>query len=280
MTDESPSIAGLVAPGDPVAILDIGAAPVDSEPYFRLIDAGAGRLLAFEPDPEARARLAERAGPNSRIFGDFVGNGQDAVYYRTNWPPTGSLFEPNSSLLRRFHQLDEVTTLVAKEAVRTRRLDEIREIDDVDFLKIDVQGSELSVFEHGRRVLAECSVIQTEVTFVEMYRGQPMFGDVDRFLREAGFQFHTFLGFGGRSFSPFVNPDNPDGSFRQYLWADALYVRNWEHYEAISARKLVKQAVLLNDLFESYDLAYQSLLAADRKTGGTLAADYARWLAE
>jgi len=41
-------------------------------------------------------------------------------------------------------------------------------------------------------------LIQTEVEFVELYKGQPMFADVDIFLRASGFQFHTLNSFFGR----------------------------------------------------------------------------------
>jgi FkbM family methyltransferase len=35
--------------------------------------------------------------------------------------------------------------------LQTRRLDDISEVQHVDFLKIDIQGSELAVFKGGKR---------------------------------------------------------------------------------------------------------------------------------
>ena len=43
-------------------------------------------------------------------------------------------------------------------------------------------------------------VIDCEVEFVPMYRGQPLFGDIQCFLREQGFMLHKFIDVDGRAF--------------------------------------------------------------------------------
>ena len=59
-------------------------------------------------------------------------------------------------------------------------------------LKIDIQGSELSVFQNGQEKLAEAVAIQTEVSFITWYLDQPSFGEVDLELRGQGFIPHCF----------------------------------------------------------------------------------------
>lgn len=127
-----------------INVLDIGAALIDqSPPYQSLIDAGVARLFGFEPDPQACARLNEKYGAPHRFFQSFVGDGGPATFHQTNWGPTGSLYAPNTRLLEKFQNLAEWTTVVGKHPVNTIRIDDVAEIDDVDFLKIDVQGAEL-----------------------------------------------------------------------------------------------------------------------------------------
>jgi protein O-GlcNAc transferase len=257
-----------------ISILDVGAALIERPAYQSLVDAGRGRIFGFEPDQQACEQLNREYGNPHRFFPFFVGDGGPAIFHETNWAPTGSLYEPNSRLLEKFQNLAEVVTPVATHAVNTTRLDDIADIGDIDFIKIDVQGSELVVFENASRALSSAVLIQTEVEFVELYKGQPMFADVDTFLRANGFQFHTMNGVSGRAFKPLIANGDVNSAFRQSLWADALYVRDWMHLEDLSETKLRNYAILAHDILRSYDLAHLVLSALDSKTGGGRAADY------
>lgn len=264
-----------------VTVLDVGAAMLESPSYQNLVDAKRARLIGFEPDAEACKKLNETFGEPHRFYPYFVGDGKPAIFHETNWGPTGSLFEPNTPLLDKFQLLAELTTVVGEHPVATRRLDDIPEIDDVDFLKIDVQGSELDVMRNGRRVIESTLLIQTEVAFVEYYKGQPMFSDVDAFLRRNGYQFHDFVGIGSRSFKPLINSRNSSPnpairSFRQGIWADAYYVKDWMKLDKLTPQKLKKYAALMHDLVGSYDLAYVALCEHDRQVAGDHAARYLR----
>ena len=257
-----------------INILDIGAALNERPPYQSLVDAGRANIFGFEPNVEECERLNREYGEPHRFFPYFVGDGRAATFYETNWRPTGSLYEPNTPLLEKFQNLAEVVTLVAKHSVRTVRIDDVDEIAEIDFVKIDVQGGELGVFQNAFRVLSGALLVQTEVEFVELYKGQPLFADVDVFLRGAGFQFHAFNGFGGCRFNPPIGNSAISQSFSQALWSDALYVRDWMNLDSLDVNKLEKYAVLAHDLLRSFDLAHIVLLKLDQKTGGTLASRY------
>jgi len=263
-----------------INILDIGAAFAGKPPYQSLVDAGRGRIFGFEPDQQECDRLNREYGKPHRFFPYFVGDGGPATFHETNWALTGSLYQPNSRLLEKFQNLAEVVTPVATHHVNTTRLDDIAEVGDIDFIKIDVQGSELSVFKNASRLLSSALLIQTEVEFVELYRGQPLFADVDICLRASGFQFHAFDGFGARAFKPLLVNGDVNAGLRQTLWSDALYVRDWMDLEALSEAKLRNYAILAHDVLRSYDLAHLVLSALDDRTGGDLAARYLSRLVE
>ena len=208
------SLLEILPPEDRITILDVGAALNEHPPYQPLVDAGRARIIGFEPDAQECETLRREFGEPHRFFPHFVGDGRPAVYHETNWVLTGSLYEPNSPLLGKFQNLAELTTPVAEHEVSTTRLDDVAEIGDVDLIKIDVQGSEGVVLQHAARALSRALVIQTEVEFVELYRGQPMFADVDQLLRRSGFQFHTFTGFGSRAFKPLAKKNDLNAGFR------------------------------------------------------------------
>jgi FkbM family methyltransferase len=259
-----------------VEILDIGAALSEAPAYQPLVDAGRAHVIGFEPNVAECARLNQVYGASHQFYPNFVGDGKPGTFYETNWNLTGSLLEPNAPLLDKFQYLLEGTTLVAKHPVETVSLDDLNDLPGIDFIKIDIQGGELAVFQNAKRVLSGVTAIQTEVEFVEMYKKQPMFADVDIFLRDQGFQFHTFAYFGMRPFRPIVVGGNPNIGIRQQLWSDAIYVRDWMRLEHISDTKLKKMAVIMHDIFSSFDLAYVVLMTLDKNNGTDFAARYLR----
>lgn len=263
-----------------INILDVGAALDESPPYQSFVDAGRAKIIGFEPNAQECERLNQTYGEPHRFLPYFVADGQKRVFHETNWNLTGSLYEPNTPLLEKFQNFAEVVTPVARHTIDTIRIDDIEEVVDVDFFKIDVQGSELTIFQNALKVLSNTLVIQVEVEFLELYKDQPMFADVDIFLRNKGFQFHTFNGFGSRAFKPLIVGGNINRGIRQYIWSDAIYVRDWMCLERIGALKLIKYAILAHDLLHSYDLAHLVLVALDQKTGGNLAANYLKRLTD
>lgn len=253
-----------------IAIVDIGASLVEGEGerFASLVERGGAAVIGFEPDATERRKLEARF-PVRRIYLPyFIGRGGPATFHATNWVYTGSLLEPDPALLDHFQMLNEVVLLTGKHAVDTQRLDDIGEVQAMDFLKVDVQGGELAVLEGAERLLRECLVIQAEVEFVQLYKDQPLFADVDSFLRARGFQFHRFLGFGSRSFKPFLSMDNASATGSQQLWADAVYVRDFMKLGELGAKQLMKLAVILNDVIGSVDMCLFVLRELDRRGGG------------
>jgi hypothetical protein len=61
---------------------------------------------------------------------------------------------------------------------------------------------------------------------------------------------------------------------RQYLWSDAIYVRDWMALDYLSETKLKKLAVIANDILSSFDLAHLILVALDKNLGSDFAARY------
>ena len=272
-------IFSLLKPATPMGILDIGASYVaEDPPYKNLLLSGMARLIGFEPNEKSCEELRTRYGAPHKFFPFFIGDGTLATFHETNWVATGSLFPPNTKLLEKFNMLHEMTTPVAQHAVQTKRLDDIPELGDVDFMKLDAQGSELSVLQHARRVLQDVTVLQVEVEFIRLYENQPLFADVDMYLRDQGFVFHTFTGFGSRCFKPLVINGDPAAGINQYLWSDAVYVRDWMNLDSIQTDKLVKFAMICAEIIKSPDLCMHLLSHLDARTGSSHAPNYLKKL--
>lgn len=259
-----------------INIVDVGAmglgTPVE---YARLLRPGRHRVLGFEPAREECEKLIARHQPGHTYLPYFIGSGKESTFHECNLPMTSSLLAPNTRLLREFQNLAELVTPVAEHRVQTHQLDDIAEARPCDLFKIDVQGAELEVFKCAEKVLASACVIHTEVEFVPLYSGQPLFADVDAFLRARGFLFHTFHGLSGRCFKPLMINGEINLPLRQYLWSDAVYVRDFTRFDELAPDTLLKLAVIVQELYESSDLAARALQHHDAKRGGNL---WKRWL--
>src|ERR1700704_5854436 len=112
--------------------------------------------------------------------------------------------------------------VVSQTRIATRRLDDLDQVDDVDFLKIDIQGGELAVFVHGREKLKNAVAIQTELQFVNLYEGQPSFGQVDQELRAQGFIPHAFAALKKWPISPLQFGGDPTRALNQLPEGDLV----------------------------------------------------------
>ncbi len=103
---------------------------------------------------------------------------------------------------------------VRHEQVTAVRLDEYaatHRLPPPDLIKLDVQGYELEVLLGAERAVAASTALLVELSFVEIYRGQPLFDEVERYCVDRGFRLHAF------------GSDTCLG--RELLQADALFIR-------------------------------------------------------
>ncbi len=101
---------------------------------------------------------------------------------------------PSSSLLANTHTNNTLfphTRQVLQETVQMTCLDELNiPLEKNVLLKLDVQGYEMEVLKGGMKTLQESLIIITEVSFVELYKKQPLFNDLYQFLHSQGFSYY------------------------------------------------------------------------------------------
>jgi FkbM family methyltransferase len=261
----------------PIVLVDVGARGglksnwVPAKPYLRVI--------GFEPDPREYQQLVEKTRDDAdriRFFNTALSNqrGPMPLYVAKDRGLT-SIFEPDRQFLDTFPDAARFDTVEITE-VEADTLDNVLNnggVTDVDFIKADTQGSELLVLEGGRHALsASCVGVEVEVEFAPIYKTQPLFADVDVFLRGLGFAlFDLRPCFWKRAAGRGIG--GPRG---QMIWADALYLRTLpslrEMLDALPAElrqaKLLK-AMSASVLYGYYDYALEMVLQA----GPLLAAD-------
>lgn len=261
MSTPSDPLFNLLEPGSLTRVVDIGANPIDGTPPYRpMLDRGVCRLVGFEPQPDALQRLNAVKSELETYLPYCVGDGARRRLRICRASGMSSLYEPDPRMLALFHGFPEWGQVTREADVETRRLDEIEEVDGIDFLKIDVQGSELSVFESGLAKLSRAVAIQTEVSFLPLYRDQPVWAEVDQLLRSIGFVPHAFAAVNRRAIAPIMLNNDPYIALNQLLEADVVYVRNFIDAGAMDDEQLKHLALVSHHCYGSVDLANRCVL--------------------
>lgn len=76
-----------------------------------------------------------------------------------------------------------------------------------NFLSMDTQGAELLILKGATDSLKHVDYVYLEVNTEELYKGAPLFGEVELFLRDSGYAIRELT----------VNNNN---------WGDAFYIKN------------------------------------------------------
>jgi FkbM family methyltransferase len=259
-----PSLASLLeTPLRSLVIADIGAAYLgETPPYQALVDLElVARLIAIDGDPRQTERLRARWGELAEVIACVVADGRNHTLHIC---PEGSgmtsLLEPDPESLAFFNLFPAFGAVERTEEVATRRLDDLWEVPPIDFLKMDIQGAELMVLRNGWSKLGQCVAIQTEVSFIPLYKGQPTFAALDIELRQHGFVPHRFREVKCWSIAPTMRNNDPRLPFHQLLEGDIVYVRDVIHPATLTSEQLARLALMAHHMLNSPDLAARCIL--------------------
>lgn len=209
---------------DPLGFLrDLGIATV--------LDVGANRgqfasevrralpvavIHSFEPIAGPFALLNDMAARDPLLFAHPIG----LADFHGELEMNANEFSTASSLLELSDVAKEAfpyATRSRKERVHITTLDgwaASTQLAEPIFVKLDVQGSEDRVIRGGRGTMARARAVLTEVAFLPVYEGQPLFDDIHAELKALGFAC------GG------VMAGTYDPRSGRVLYGDALFLRN------------------------------------------------------
>lgn len=238
-----------------IVVADVGARWGADKKWGVLGDAVS--LVSFEPDPEEYRRLSQANTPNVTLIPVALSKSQGtATLHVAQEPGRSSLYQPNTSFLSRYPDC-EGFEVDYKVEVQTDTLDHCltaRGISVLDFIKLDVQGSELNIIQGGRDILQKSVFgLEIEVEFSELYQGQPLFPEVDAACKAAGFVLFDL--------KPcyWKRRDVPMNGVGQMVCGDALYFKDYIQHNITPDPRAASAAIVLAVVYKKYDYALELL---------------------
>jgi FkbM family methyltransferase len=237
----------------PIVLMDIGArgeAPPELDSLRTHV-----RRIGFEPDPDECRRLNDQH-LNGQIQGTFFPN----LVAGQQGPQTLNLYSDlaYSSVLTlsdRYQRLwgggMPIESTLESEAVAIDGVLADRPDLRPDILKIDTQGTELQILEGAEHSLSAIGLVDVEIEFHEMYKGQSLFSDLAPFMADHGFELLYLNRFFASRREVYQGP-----SRGQVVCGDALFGRREDKLESFSVEQLAKYAILLCQ-YGHMDIAWQ-----------------------
>jgi FkbM family methyltransferase len=250
-----------------IQIMDVGASAIAEVPIYKiLLEKKIAHLNAFEGDTRQIEGIKESYGDQATIYGDFLYDGSIQTVYLASGPSgMTSLLKPDINALKFFNGFEKFGRIENTEQVKTKKLDDVADLPLIDFLKMDIQGAELTVLKNGIEKLEKCLAVQVEVSYICLYENQPTFGDVDVWMRAQGYVPHCFLGVKRWSITPTIFNNNFRVPGNQLLESDIVYVKNPMKLNELTDTQLKKFSILAHHSLKSFDLCVFVLLEMERR---------------
>ena len=174
-----------------------------NRPLATVIDIGANRgqfalatraisgakVVSFEPLPEVAAifRRIFSDDPAVKLHVTAIGDkAEKKTIHLSARDDSSSLLEIGETQSSHFPGTHEVGTLIVEVGTLDQFLSR-EEILRPAMLKLDVQGFELQALAGCQSLIGNFDYVYCECSFVELYKGQKLAGEVIRYLGELGF---------------------------------------------------------------------------------------------
>ena len=180
-------------------IFDVGAYIGDTIEQFKS-SFPKSYIHAFEPFDESFSILKNRFQKTEKLFFNNIAvenhSSSNANMYITQNKGSSSLLQPTKDA-NEFWEGNPLSTQkeVKVETITIDSYCQKHNIQTIDILKIDVQGSELKVLQGAALMIQERRVklIFTEISIAPNYKGQSEIDQVIKFLRENKYKIFNFF---------------------------------------------------------------------------------------
>ena len=256
----------------PITICDIGASSIDKTEFIdELFNNTNSELIGFEPNEEEFNKL-EKNNPRKTFYDYAIGDGSEKYLNICKATGMSSFLEPDMDYLNNFFLFDEHAKIVKKKKIKTKKLDDIRE--KIDLLKIDVQGYEYEIIQHGKEKIKNSLVIQLETSPIPLYKNEKTSSVVINQLEKLGFSLHMFNKVNTKTFKPMKINNNIYQGLHHLFQLDCVMINNFQNINSFSKEDLTKLILIMFYSFKSYDFVDYLIRIMDKKFNLNLIEQY------
>mgnify|MGYP006109627661 CR=1 FL=1 len=246
------NVIDILPNGGILTLIDIGAAG-EIQPRWKPFSKKL-KYIGFEPDKRSRDTLNNKKNDFLEyiIYPHALADIKKKVSLYLCRNPTGSsLYEPNTNFLANFPNAERLD-VISRDTLSVIPIDSL-DIKDADFIKIDIQGGELSALKGANLQLERILGLELEVEFIDLYKYQPLFGDICNHLSDKGFEFIDFVNLSRWERSAHNN-------FGQCTFGDGLFLRVPEKikFQELGIIKISSYFTILM-IYRRYDLLERAL---------------------
>jgi len=259
-----------------ILVCDIGASSCDPTQHIEeLLNNTKSFLYGFEPNKEEYEKLKflEYKG-TKEFFNDAIGDGLENYLNICAYPGWTSFLEPDTDYISKFHNFENASKIIKKVFLKTKKLDDIKFKDKIDLFKIDAQGYESVIIEHGLNKISDALVVQLELSPVPIYKNEKNFSYVCKLMEDLKFNLHMFSNINTRTFKPMILGNNTGIGLHTIFQLDCIFVKNYHEIEKLNEEKLKKLILIMFYCYKSYDFVDYLISKLDNLSNTTLITDY------
>ena len=239
----------------PITICDIGASPCEPTDHLEeLLKNTNSFLYGFEPNLEEYEKIKNLVPKNNREFFNIaIGDGSEKTLNICAYPGWTSFLEADTEYVKKFHVFENASKIINRVSLKTQRLDDIQFKNEIDFFKIDTQGYESVIIEHGIKKISNALVVQLELSPVPIYKNEKNFSFVSNLLENLNYNLNMFSDINTQTFKPMVIGTNTGNGLNTVFQLDCVFVKNFNEIDKFNAEKLKKLILIMFHCYKSYD---------------------------
>jgi len=244
-----------------LTLIDIGARG-DIQKIWKPLVSNI-KIVGFEPDKEEFNKLILE-NPKNKYFNTALSNKrEESNLFITKDPSCSSLFKSNLEKIKVFESHNwESKETASIQKIQCDRLDELYD-GEVDYIKIDTQGSELKVLMGAEKILInQHPIVSCETWCAEVYKDAPKFNEVINYMNDLGYEVFDIETAASWKYIS----SNKVFSRKRKIGFEILFVKSYDYLDNINKKMIINHSLILEYLgFRDYSIFLDSLFELNLK---------------